>query len=209
MQQRQQTLGEIAARLKFLAESFGVAVVATNHVVTAHSHLQSRSSFGAPFSRAVTHSLANAVTPGCSGGGLLDLFDDDDDPAAVALGNTWSHCVNTRFVIAATSRFDQLPGADNVEDHETRDKPVVLSVHKSPLLGSVFLLTDVCDLWLFVVCRLAFTVPFGFVLLWTGRALSPAQLEFVGLVDVASLNGFEDARTAELVWRSMRACRKL
>jgi len=107
---RQHILGDIAARLKFLAETFTVAVVATNHVVAKSKGRSSE----APDT-------------------MLLMHKDDDGAAAPALGNSWSHCVNTRLVLARIAGFDHAAHIGRRSD--TAGDEVLLTVHKSPLVG--------------------------------------------------------------------------
>lgn len=83
---RQEVLSRIASALKYLAETFTIPVVVTNQV------LGSMRDEGA------------GTAPSVSGGlGTCEVV-DADELVIPALGNTWSHCVNTRILL------QKLPG---------------------------------------------------------------------------------------------------
>ncbi|XP_046503575.1 DNA repair protein RAD51 homolog 2 isoform X4 [Equus quagga] len=83
MRERNKFLAREAASLKYLAEEFSIPVILTNQITT---HLS-----GAPASQADLVSPADDLSPseGPSGSSCV----------TAALGNTWSHSVNTRLIL--------------------------------------------------------------------------------------------------------------
>ncbi|XP_051004326.1 DNA repair protein RAD51 homolog 2 isoform X2 [Acomys russatus] len=81
--ERNKFLAKGASLLKYLAEEFSIPVILTNQITT---HLS-----GALPSQADLVSPADDLSPseGTSGSGCV----------VAALGNTWSHCVNTRLIL--------------------------------------------------------------------------------------------------------------
>ncbi|CAG9466450.1 unnamed protein product [Pedinophyceae sp. YPF-701] len=81
VQERQRNLGQQAAALKHLAESFRIPVLVTNQVTTA-------------IGPSATHGVASGVVPDAAqAGGRL----------TAALGAQWAHAVNTRLVLEHTA----------------------------------------------------------------------------------------------------------
>ncbi|XP_074221443.1 DNA repair protein RAD51 homolog 2 isoform X5 [Camelus bactrianus] len=83
LRERNKFLAREAASLKYLAEEFSIPVILTNQITT---HLS-----GALASQADLVSPADDLSPskGTSGSSCV----------TAALGNTWSHCVNTRLIL--------------------------------------------------------------------------------------------------------------
>uniref|UniRef100_A0A8C9UYM9 DNA repair protein RAD51 homolog 2 n=1 Tax=Scleropages formosus TaxID=113540 RepID=A0A8C9UYM9_SCLFO len=78
---RSNLLGQQAAMLKCLAQEFSIPVLLTNQITT---HLGERPSVSSKW-----NSLEGFVLPG----------DGDSGYVTAALGNTWSHTVNTRLIL--------------------------------------------------------------------------------------------------------------
>jgi len=80
-------LGQQAARLKYLAESFRIPVLVTNQVTTASGSASER---GADFA----FQQADAASSSQRGRRV-------DSQLVAALGTKWAHCVNTRLLLEA------------------------------------------------------------------------------------------------------------
>ncbi|XP_048841770.1 DNA repair protein RAD51 homolog 2 isoform X1 [Brienomyrus brachyistius] len=78
---RSNLLGKQAATLKYLAQEFGIPVVLTNQITTNLSDLKPATSFK-------WNSLEGS-----------SLAAEDSGYVTAALGNTWSHSVNTRLIV--------------------------------------------------------------------------------------------------------------
>ncbi|XP_004349738.2 hypothetical protein CAOG_01223 [Capsaspora owczarzaki ATCC 30864] len=85
MVQRTAYLSNVASVLKYLAESFSIPIVVTNQVTTSVSM---RASFD-----------GNNYGGASSAQRETDGVENVEAQVTAALGNTWSHCVNTRLVV--------------------------------------------------------------------------------------------------------------
>jgi hypothetical protein len=85
-----QMLGQQAARLKYLAESFRIPVLVTNQVTTAFGSASER---GADF--AFQQVDAEGAASASQRGRRLE------SQLVAALGTKWAHCVNTRLLLEA------------------------------------------------------------------------------------------------------------
>ncbi|XP_078089626.1 DNA repair protein RAD51 homolog 2 isoform X2 [Mustelus asterias] len=88
LSERSNLLSSEAATLKFLAEEFSIPVILTNQITTRLSH--NRAACSVPGSGVDASLLPEdcAVSP-----------DGETGYATAALGNTWSHSVNTRLIM--------------------------------------------------------------------------------------------------------------
>lgn len=82
-------LGQQAARLKYLAESFRIPVLVTNQVTTA---------FGSASERGADFAFQQADAAGASGSQRGRRVESQ---LVAALGTKWAHCVNTRLLLEA------------------------------------------------------------------------------------------------------------
>jgi RAD51-like protein 1 len=117
---RHNSVAAIASRLKFLAETFDVPVVATNHVTTAM-----RRARGFNFQQQQQSSSSSSVTS-----------ESDTAILTAALGVFWSHSVNARLVLEYRHEQEQQePGGEGASSSLTSAATVRhLTVAKSPLL---------------------------------------------------------------------------
>ncbi|CAH1790657.1 unnamed protein product [Owenia fusiformis] len=83
--QRTNLLAQEAAILKYLAESFKIPVVVTNQITTRYG-------------QGNTSDAGNDVNHDMSVNGMSSM-DGDGGYVTAALGNTWSHSVNTRLIV--------------------------------------------------------------------------------------------------------------
>mmetsp|Transcript_13067 Transcript_13067/g.15767 ORF Transcript_13067/g.15767 Transcript_13067/m.15767 type:complete len:505 (+) Transcript_13067:671-2185(+) len=108
--QRQELLGQQAARLKFLSESFSIPVIVTNQVTTSFNRGPANSGFG--FEQQ-GRSGARQGTGGDEEAG--NIAAESESHLTAALGTKWAHCVNTRLVLEATHSYRSIKVAKSPE----------------------------------------------------------------------------------------------
>ncbi|XP_031564832.1 DNA repair protein RAD51 homolog 2-like isoform X1 [Actinia tenebrosa] len=84
--ERTNLLSKEAAILKYIAETFNIPVVVTNQITTRYNEVD-------PYSDKILQEVADLD------GGDIETDDDGSSHVMAALGNTWSHAVNTRLIV--------------------------------------------------------------------------------------------------------------